>query len=425
MNEAVAPVVEQPLLAEPFWPADFATVINSICGYFTFATFCLTLPLVLPLAFILPGGRRRWVAIAMRYAMRTVFLVTPTVSWRLDGDIAALKTARVVVSNHEGMLDILVACGLPGLRTMLAKTWVFRAFPLGVAARAAGLCNSDELTPDAYQSAATITLPDPCIGLFIFPEGSRSRSGKVDRFRPGAFVLAKHLPSSVVPVAIAGSRQGIRPGSMWIHPTRVHARVLPTMSILPEENYRQFAARVRESIINGRREVMAMLLASGELDRHRKHRLRVLTPAARQSALAELHDSSWRVILELPAATGPWILLGIGWSTVAQVVRLLYPQADIYACEHDAERRDAAARLWQRAGDVVVSDLQSLSTIPPGATVVCAWTGADVAGVREWLQHTTAHAVVLRLADASVIGDDITPLVEDGWGIFASSSFTS
>src|ERR1043165_3686632 len=180
------------------WPVDAATVINSLCGYTSFAFFCLTLPLFLPLAFILPGGRRRWVAVAMRFAMRRVFNVTPTVTWRFDGDVAALKNARVVVSNHEGMLDILAACGLPGTRTLLAKTWVFRAFPLGVAARAAGLANSDLLTPEDYQEGAALTLPDPRVGIFVFPEGSRSRDGAVHRFRPGAVELAKHLDAPVV-----------------------------------------------------------------------------------------------------------------------------------------------------------------------------------------------------------------------------------
>ena len=76
------------------WPVDGWTVLNSMCGYSCFAFFCLTLPLFLPLAVILPGGRRRWIAAAMRFAMRCVFAVTPTVSWRCDGDMTTLKKAR-------------------------------------------------------------------------------------------------------------------------------------------------------------------------------------------------------------------------------------------------------------------------------------------------------------------------------------------
>ena len=62
---------------------------------------------------------------------------------------------------------------------------------MGIAVRAAGLYISDELTRKDFQGGATALLPDPRVGILVFPEGSRSRDGAVQRFRPGAFVLAK------------------------------------------------------------------------------------------------------------------------------------------------------------------------------------------------------------------------------------------
>jgi 1-acyl-sn-glycerol-3-phosphate acyltransferase len=355
------------------WPVDAQTVLNSLCGYGSFALFCLTLPLFLPFALILPGGRRRWIAAAMRFAMRRVFNVTPTVSWRFDGDLAALREARVVVSNHEGMLDILAACGLPGTRTLLAKTWVFRAFPLGVAARAAGLYNSDALTPEDYQEGAALTLPDPRTGIFVFPEGSRSRDGAVHRFRPGAFVLARHLDAPVVPVVMAGSRQGIRPGSLWIHPTRVHTRVLSPMRPLPEESHRQFAARVREAIVRGRHQVMGELLAQGRLERHRRHRAQGLPARQRRGVLDEATTRSWEVLLDLPFREGDWLFLGCGWSALPFAARLLDPQGRIIAVEPDAERQSVARHLWVETGDRLVCTLDELPALSPVTTIVCTW----------------------------------------------------
>lgn len=355
------------------WPVDLATVINSLCGYGSFAFFCLTLPLFLPFAFILPGGRRRWIATAMRFAMRRVFNVTPTVSWRFDGEVAALRDARVVVSNHEGMLDILAACGLPGTRTLLAKTWVFRAFPLGVAARAAGLYNSDALTPEDYQEGAALTLPDARTGIFVFPEGSRSRDGAVHRFRPGAFVLAKHLDAAVVPVVMAGSRQGIRPGSMWIHPTRIHTRVLPPMRPHADESHRQFAARVREAIVRGRQQVMGELLVHGHLDRHCRHRVHGLPAIARREVLADLDSRRWETLLDLPPRSGDWLFLGCGWSALPFTARLLDPEGRIVVVEDDAERVAAARHLWVETGDRIVRTLADLPALVPATTIVCTW----------------------------------------------------
>lgn len=372
MSDA-SPLVDATIPVAKPWPVDAATVLNSICGYGSFAFFCLTLPLFLPFAFVLPGGRRRWIAAAMRFAMRRVFNVTPTVSWRFDGEVAALRDARVVVSNHEGMLDILAACGLPGTRTLLAKTWVFRAFPLGVAARAAGLANSDALTPEDYQAGAPLTLPDPRVGIFVFPEGSRSRDGAVHRFRPGAFVLARHLDVPVVPVVMAGSRQGIRPGSMWIHPTRMHTRVLAPMRPTAEESHRQFAARVRETVVRERHRLMGELLRQGHFDRHRRHHAHGLPGHLRRLVGDEERAGTWRVLLDLPPQEGAWLFLGCGWSSLPLTVRMLHAASAIHLVEGDTERVQVARHLWVECGDRLVAEVDQVPASAGITTIVCCW----------------------------------------------------
>jgi len=402
------------------WPVDAATVLSSLCGYSAFAFFCLTLPLFLPFALILPGGRRRWIAAAMSFAMRRAFNLTPMVSWRFDGEIAALKTARVVVSNHEGMLDILAACGLPGTRTLLAKTWVFRAFPLGVAARAAGLYNSDALTPEDYQEAAPLTLPDPHVGIFVFPEGSRSRDGAVHRFRPGAFVLAKHLDVPVVPVVMAGSRLGIRPGSMWIHPTRIHSRVLPPMRPHPEENHRQFAERVRTLVVNERHRLLAELLRQGHLDRHRHHRSHGLPSALRRMIRDEEAVGAWRVLLDIPQTAGSWLFLGCGWSTLPLTARLLHAETAIHLLESDAERIAVARHQWVESGDRIAAEVAHLPTLSGITTIVCCWP-ADHPSRTAILAQTITTEVVVVLVQGSgglPVGFVSVPCGHNGWNVF-------
>lgn len=421
-----SPIVDPTAPAVKPWAVDAATVLNSLCGYSSFAFFCLTLPLFLPLAFILPGGRRRWIAAAMRFAMRRAFNVTPTVSWRFDGDLAALNDARVVVSNHEGMLDILAACGLSGTRTMLAKTWVFRAFPLGVAARAAGLANSDALTPEDYQEGAPLTLPDPRVGIFVFPEGSRSRNGAIHRFRPGAFVLAKHLDAPVVPVVMAGSRQGIRPGSMWVHPTRMHTRVLTPMRPTAAESHRQFAARVRDTIVRERHRLMGELLRQGHFDGHRRHRAHGLPAHLRRAVCDEERAGVWRVLLDLPPQEGAWLFLGCGWSSLPLTVRMLQAAAVIHLVESDAERVQVARHVWVEAGDRTAAEVERLPPLSGVTTIVCCWP----------VDHPRRDAIL-----AQVIGDEVTTIVMQGpstlpsgfmvasgghvgWNVFTRSGFT-
>jgi 1-acyl-sn-glycerol-3-phosphate acyltransferase len=401
------------------WPVDAQTVVNSVCGYGSFAFFCLTLPLFLPIAFLLPGGRRRWIAAAMRFAMRRVFNVTPTVSWRWDGDLEALRSARVVVANHEGMLDILAACALPGTRTLLAKTWVFRAFPLGVAARAAGLYNSDTLTPEDLQEGAALTLPDPRVGIFVFPEGSRSRDGAIHRFRPGAFVLAKHLDAPVIPVVVAGSRLGIRPGSMWIHPTRVHSRVLAPMRPLADESHRQFAARVRAVVETEHHRLLIEMLKQGHLERHRRHRSHGLSPAQRHMIRDEESTGAWRLLLELPLQAG-WLMVGCGWSSVPLTVRLLQPGVSIQAVEADPERVAVARHQWVEPQDHLVDELSLLPASSTISAVVVSWPAEHVSRATVLRQVITATVteVMARVPCETPAGFSAHDGVAPGWVLF-------
>ncbi len=332
--------------------ADGHTVLNSVFGYGTFVSCCLTLPLLLPVAGLCAlagrGARLRLLAAAMRRGMRLVLFCAPTVAWRYDGELAALERARVVVANHEGMLDILAVCSLPGTRTLLAKTWVFRAFPLGLAARAAGLRNSDELEAEDYQASAEATsAADHDAGILVFPEGRRSRGGVVERFRPGAFVLSGALGAAVVPVAISGSRQGIRPDGMWIHPTILHCRVLPPMTRADDETHRQFAERCRLAISAVRLAVLCEQLGQPRMVRNRLQHYTGLGWASARAVRAEHRTGAWRVlsgaVRDEPA---PWLFLGCGWSTLAVSLRQLLPGAAIIACEPAPERRAAASCAW-------------------------------------------------------------------------------
>lgn len=401
------------------WPADGWTVLNSLCGYGSFILSCLTLPLFLPLALILPGGRERWIASAMRRAMRFVFWITPTITWRCEGELAALDSARVVVMNHEGMLDILAACALPGTRTLLAKSWVFNAFPLGVAARAAGLRNSDLLLPEDYQEGVAATLPDPGVGIFVFPEGSRSRSGAIGRFRPGAFVLAKSLGCPVVPVAIAGSRLGIRPGSLWIHPSLVVSRVLPPMTLAADETIRAFAARVRTTIVEARHRLLIDLLATPRMALSRRHVFTGLAPAVRRAVAAEERTGAWRAVLNAPADDGDWLLIGCGWSTIPVTLRQLLPAARIVAWEPAAERRAVARHAWLDSGrDVLVYDAL---VVPDALTgLVCQGSLADQL-VADLLQRALAALPMCVLVAGSLAtpsGYAPVPTPVAGWSVF-------
>ena len=61
--------------------------------------------------------------------------------------------------------------------------------------------------------------------FFVFPEGTRSRTGELLPFRKGAFVMAIRAGVPIVPVAISGAREAMKKGSPIIRPATVRLRL--------------------------------------------------------------------------------------------------------------------------------------------------------------------------------------------------------
>lgn len=161
------------------------------------------------------------------------FLLPVRVVGRSKLDAAS---SYVFVANHQGPYDIFLIYGFIGrnFKWMMKKS--LRKMPLiGKACESAGHIFVDKSGPKAIQNTydqASEVLRHGT-SLVVFPEGSRTFTGHMARFRRGAFQLADELQLSVVPVTIDGSfdvlsRQKGFNFLTW-HPMRliIHDPILP------------------------------------------------------------------------------------------------------------------------------------------------------------------------------------------------------
>ena len=86
--------------------------------------------------------------------------------------------------------------------------------------------------------------------FFIFPEGTRSRTGEILPFKKGGFVMALAAHAPVVPVAVSGGLEAMRKGSPLIWPTTVRVELLPPVSTkgLSFDDRNVLVSRVRRAI---------------------------------------------------------------------------------------------------------------------------------------------------------------------------------
>lgn len=142
----------------------------------------------------------------------------------------------IFVSNHQGAFDIYLVYGFLGrnFRWMMKKS--LRKIPLiGKACERAGHVMVDKSGPKAINSTCEQGRKVLCggISLMVFPEGARTFTGHMGKFRRGAFQMAHQLQLPVVPITIDGSFDVLprQKGFYFVtwHPLRlvIHEPILP------------------------------------------------------------------------------------------------------------------------------------------------------------------------------------------------------
>lgn len=118
------------------------------------------------------------------------------------------RQSYVFVANHQGPYDIFLVYGFLGRNFKWMMKDSLRNIPLiGRACESAGHIFVDKSGPKAihktYEQGRKVLQKG--VSLVVFPEGARTFTGHMAKFRRGAFMLADELQLPVVPVTIDGS----------------------------------------------------------------------------------------------------------------------------------------------------------------------------------------------------------------------------
>lgn len=161
----------------------------------------------------------------------------------------------VFVANHQGAFDIFMIYGFLGVPIK----WVMKAglekIPfVGAACRAAGFIFVDNSSSKA--AARSVREAERALksggSIAIFPEGSRTKTGRLGRFKKGAYQMAadQHLP--IIPITLNGPFDVLPIGSLNLHRRPMEMVIheaIPAESMDPShEGLQQMANRTREII---------------------------------------------------------------------------------------------------------------------------------------------------------------------------------
>jgi 1-acyl-sn-glycerol-3-phosphate acyltransferase len=240
----------------------------------------------------------RWLYLPYAYLVFIPFLVLSTLAWGIVAVLIALGSPRlafhcgtiwswclcrvnltrvevrgrehadrhrsyVLMSNHQSHFDVLAFYGHWGrqFRWVIKKS--LRNVPgLGWYCAAGGHIFIDRSSREAAIRSLRSARPllKGGISVMIFPEGTRSRDGRLGPFKKGGFMIALDLGLPILPITITGSRH-VLPARSWLPlPGRI------TITVHEPIDTSQVTAAERDQLMQQVRESIASGLPAGEQD---------------------------------------------------------------------------------------------------------------------------------------------------------------
>jgi 1-acyl-sn-glycerol-3-phosphate acyltransferase len=173
----------------------------------------------------------------------------------------------IYLCNHQGIGDVPMIYCLPVTLRFVAKTPIKYVPFLGwymLADRHVFIdrFNRNDAIRSLQKASEQIRSG---INVVMFPEGTRTRDGRVLPFKKGPFRLALEAQVPIVPMALEGSRNAWPKGKLWIQSSTLKLKVgkpIPTQG-LSQKDRDELMAKVRRAIIELHTQIGG---AGGDLD---------------------------------------------------------------------------------------------------------------------------------------------------------------
>ncbi|GHT16102.1 hypothetical protein AGMMS4956_17640 [Bacteroidia bacterium] len=159
-----------------------------------------------------------------------------TISFFLRTKIKGLENVDkhqtyIIISNHQSMLDILWLYKVPTVFKWVSKWEAYRIPFVG-----ALLWLREDVCVKRGDAVSVRKMMTDCshwlknkVSIIMFPEGTRSKTGRIGQFKEGAFILAKKNNVPILPVVIEGTRDY----SMYNKWYLFNARQVVQLTVLP------------------------------------------------------------------------------------------------------------------------------------------------------------------------------------------------
>ncbi len=204
---------------------------------------------------------RRVVHELSRILVRIFFAIPPMWRFRIEGmEHVDKRKSYVIVINHRAMTDIPTLYFLPLNFRWVSKREVFKIPFFGQFLSIHGdICIDRGRTAEAMEQLnreGKLWISRGA-SVAIFPEGTRSRTGEINRFKAGAFILAREAGVEILPVVMNGTTTLVKKNRLFNWRNKIAIKVLPPVPVeqVAATEPKEMMEQVRERMVEAYDEI--------------------------------------------------------------------------------------------------------------------------------------------------------------------------
>lgn len=193
--------------------------------------FTLTIPIVILDLIIGLFSRHSRDIIAFKFIQAGFNMVLFISGVKVDiqgKDNIPTDTSALYIGNHQGFFDVVIGYTMvPTLTGFIAKKEFLKIPGLNWWMHLGNCLFLDRIDPregmKTIKKAAELIKNG--VSIFIFPEGTRSRTGEIGEFKEGSFKIATKTKCPVVPVAFEGTANAFENQFPRVRPCNIKVKI--------------------------------------------------------------------------------------------------------------------------------------------------------------------------------------------------------
>ncbi|MBL0049107.1 MAG: MMPL family transporter [Bacteroidetes bacterium] len=330
-------------------PMTFIDVFITFIAYTLFIVGCILLTLIGVIFFVLIPFKSRKLKLCyhyliMQFSRLQIYLMFNIPKKVLNPSGEDFSKPAVIIANHQSHIDLPLVMMLHPKLLILTNDWVWNNPFYGFVVKFADyypVSNDVEKEMDLMRARVA-----EGYSILIFPEGTRSVNGKIQRFHKGGFYLAEKLGIDVLPIILHGASDCMTKTENFLKNGSITVSILPRIKKEDMQFGMSYQERTKAISKHFKSEFSKIVFAQETVDYHKR---KLAKNYIYKGPVLEWYmrikiklEDNYRLFNSLLPLEGKITDIGCGYGFLTHMLSFVSEKRTVIGIDYDEEKIEVA-----------------------------------------------------------------------------------